>query len=150
MSVWTEITKWITKTFWPWFIKHVWPLIKADVGDLVSVLFANLKEKFKESTSANFQKNEEKTEQHLQNAEYKARNAKTNSEREKWEAVAKVWREVAEMLRKENEDLKMQIDELVNSSEKEIKEKIRDLDLSIDVSKVPSLPAPPKKTNNNE
>ncbi len=54
------------------------------------------------------------------------------------------------MLRKENKDLKKRIDELVSSSEKDFKEKIRELDLSIGISKMPSVPAPPKKIDNND
>ena len=135
MTVWTQIAKWFTKIFMPWFIKHAWPVIKDHIVGIFVFILKTLKDKVTEFISRKSAENKETAKQHAEDAENKAKNAASNTEKEKLEAIAIIWREVADMFRRENEELKERIDSIVFDSEKEVCEQMNNLDLSMDLSK---------------
>ena len=134
MSIWSKLSQWIVKVFWPWFIKHAWPFIKEHVLELIGFLLVTLKDKIKEYVSKRSQKRETDAEERAKDAKNRAEAADSQSEREKWEAVAGVWREVASNFREENEALKKRLEELISETRDEAKQAVDDMNLAAEFS----------------
>lgn len=116
------VFKFVTKTFWPWFLKHIWPVIVKHVISLFVKGVENLSGKIEKSVSDRMRKRQSDAEASAKASGQAAAEAKTKSERERHEALATVWRQVAEQFRLENEVLKNQIAELASRTKNSLKE----------------------------
>lgn len=156
-TIMKEILKFFAKKLWPWFKDYIWPLLREHVLEIVSWVFAKLKERFEEYFEGRSTQRQEEAKQKAQKAEENARNAIDDTERKTYEAVARIWREVAEQFREENESLKAKVHELTSVAEAEIVQRTRDSDPTVDTSsntpvlvlgeKRTSLPALPSGTD---
>ena len=115
------ITVFLVKSFWPWFVKNVWPLIREYViAESVAALKAMVKA-LKESFNRRMKSRQEEAIKKATVAEQLASTSGTEAERREHEAVARVWREVAEQFRQENESLKAKLGEVTQRAEQAMK-----------------------------
>ena len=134
MNIWNQIVKWLTKVFWPWFVKDVWPCIKKRMIEIITSLFDHLQDEIKDFMSSKSKDREENAKQKAKEAEQKASSAKNAADSEKYRTSAKIWRKVAETYKKDNEELKQKIETLLNKTKKEIKSEIGALDIHANFS----------------
>ena len=134
MSIWSTISKWLVKVFWPWFVKHVWPFIKEHVLELIVFFLVTVKNKIKEYVSKRSEKREIEAAERAEDAEKRAKSADSEPEKEKWEAIAGVWREVANTIREENEALKKRVEELIAETTTDAKDALDTMALSAEFS----------------
>lgn len=116
-SVGDAAVKFITKTFWPWFQKNIWPLIATALIGFIGKRIKDLFDTAETAVQKNYQARAEKAQQSAEEAERLAGEAGTANEREKQEAIAQVWRDVAEQLRIDNEQLRQQLSALAESQQ---------------------------------
>jgi F0F1-type ATP synthase membrane subunit b/b' len=104
--------KFVTKIFWPWFLKNIWPLIVKALIAFLTKRIEELSRFAEEAVHGNYQARTAKAEESATEAERRATEATSEAEREKQEAIAQVWRTVAEQFRDDNERLRRQLAEL--------------------------------------
>ena len=109
--------KFVTKIFWPWFLKNIWPLIaKALIGFLAKRI-GDFAQSAEAAVQSSYEARTAKAQQSASEAERLAAEAVTGAEREKQEAIAQVWRTVAEQFRADNEQLRQQLSALATSQQ---------------------------------
>jgi len=134
MIFWNQIVKWLTKKFWPWFVKYVWPFIKERMIEIITKLFDHLQDETEDFMSSKSKEREERAKKKARDAEQKASAAKNAADSEKYRNSAEIWRKVAKTYKKDNEELKQKIDTLLNKTKKEVKREIGALDINANFS----------------
>jgi Fe2+ transport system protein B len=138
MSIFSTIGKFITKQFWPWFIKYGWPIIKEYVIEILIELLKGIKDVIIDIIKKKKKKYDEYSKK-AEEAEQNAKTASSETEKEKFEKIAKIWREVAEDFRKENEDLKNILDLEIEKKIQQSKEQIQSIEPKLDFQKETKL-----------
>ncbi|RJG11111.1 hypothetical protein D3879_15740 [Pseudomonas cavernicola] len=134
------IIQFLIKTFWPWFLENIWPLILKHIISVVTDSLDSLSNRINRFFADRMKKRSQNAAERAHEATEAAAAATTDSEREKHEAVAKVWREVAEQFRSENEALHAQVIELIARTQQSVQEDLRHTKPAIDdLAGTPSL-----------
>jgi len=107
--------KFVTKIFWPWFLKHVWPLIATALIGLLDKCIRDFAQRAEAAAQSSYEARTAKAQQSASEAERLAAEAVTDAERQRQEAIAQVWRTVAEQLLTDNEQLRQQLSALATS-----------------------------------
>ena len=134
MNIWNQIIKWLTKKFWPWFVKYVWPFIKERMIEIITKLFDHLQDEAEDFMSSKAREREENAKKKVREAEQKASVAKNAADSEKYRTSAKIWRKVAETYKKDDEESKQKIEILLNKTKKAVKTEIGALDINANFS----------------
>ena len=150
-----KAVKFLLKVVWPWFEKHVWPIVQDFILGLVTDALRKLRDRFTTATQTRMQSREEQAEAKASEAEQAGRASQSAEEREKQAAIAQVWRQVAEQFRQENEDLRRQVADLTETQERELTAEVLGSEPRLDTSgtgltvqigstkgAVPALPMP--------
>lgn len=106
------VVKFITKVFWPWFLKNIWPLIATAVVGFLAKQIDSLASSADGAVQSRYDARAAKARENAGMAADLAARATTDAERAKQEAIAEVWRTVAEEFRADNEQLRRQLSEL--------------------------------------
>ncbi len=100
----------LIETFWPWFLKDIWPMVLAYLLKSLDKVFQTLSDAFGKFIDRRMQSREQQARERAEAADEAARAAVTTEARSEAQAVARVWREVAEQFRQENESLRVEMD----------------------------------------
>lgn len=103
------VVKFVTKVFWPWFLKNIWPLIATAVIGFLARQIENLASNADAAVQSRYDARAAKAREYAGEAADLAARATTDAERVRHEAVAEVWRTVAEEFRSDNEQLRRQL-----------------------------------------
>lgn len=131
MALLNNVIDFIVKTFWPWFMKYAWPLIKDYVLDILKTIFSELTKRVKKIFSEMSNQSAATADGNSAAAKAKADASTSAEEKEKWEAIAAVWRDAANMFREENEQLKKKLEEAISSSQDAAEEQIGSINPSM-------------------
>jgi len=129
-----KAVKFLLKVVWPWFEKHVWPIVQDFILGLVTDALRKLRDRFTTATQTRMQSREEQAEAKASEAEQAGRASQSAEEREKQAAIAQVWRQVAEQFRRENEDLRQQFADLTETQERELTAEVLGSEPRLDTS----------------
>ena len=155
MAIGKAVTEFLLKVVWPWFEKHVWPIVQDFIVELGADALRKLRDRFTTATQTRMQSRAEQAEAKASEAEQAGRASQSAEEREKQAAIAQVWRQVAEQFRRENEDLRQQFADLTETQERELTAEVLGSEPRLDTSgtgltvqigstkgAVPALPMP--------
>lgn len=104
--------KFVTKIFWPWFLKNIWPLIATALIAFLTKAIQAFADSAGSAVQSRYDSRAATAQQSASEAESLAAQATTDAEREKQKAIADVWRTVAEQFRADNEQLRQQLSQL--------------------------------------
>ena len=121
----------LVKRILPFFIKHIWPLIQAQVTTVFTAAITSTGDQFRTIISNRTHFREQEATVRAEEAEQRATTAHNRDDAIRYQTEATVWRQVAEGLRHDNERLQLELRAALQTAIQQGAQQMKDVTLEM-------------------